>query len=197
LLEQRDRQAYYVFDDVTAQRRQPLFDQMPERGKSAPSIDELAAIIGCPAPALHESIAAWNALLRSNADRDPVFRRIVLPADRRGITTAPFHAVRMVLGINFPSGGFRTTDRMAVINVFGEPIAGLWAAGDTVGGVNPCLGLGGIHISSAMTLGFVAGHAAATGTVGNVRPLPAVPEPPAPRATTRMAIVDATARGDA
>lgn len=121
----------------------------------------------------------------------------MLPADRRGITAAPFHAVRMVLGVNFPAGGFRTTDHMAVIDVYGEPVEGLWAAGDTVGGVNPCLGLGGIHISSAMTLGFVAGQAAATGEVGRVTPLPPVSEPPPPRATTRMAIVDVPANAGA
>jgi hypothetical protein len=46
----------------------------------------------------------------------------------------------MVLGVNFPSGGFRTTDRMGVVDVFGQPIHGLWAAGDTVGGVNPVSG---------------------------------------------------------
>jgi predicted oxidoreductase len=65
-----------------------------------------------------------------------------MPAGRRGITAGPFHATRMVLGINFPAGGFRTTQSMAVIDVYGQPIPGLYAAGDTVGGVNPCLGFG-------------------------------------------------------
>jgi succinate dehydrogenase/fumarate reductase flavoprotein subunit len=197
LLDQRDRRAYYVFDDDTARLRQHVFDQMPEPGVSAATIDELATMIGCPPSALHETVTAWNELLRSNADRDAAFGRVVLPADRRGITVPPYHAARMVLGVNFPSGGFRTTDRMAVVDVFGQPIDGLWAAGDTVGGVNPCLGLGGIHISSAMTLGFVAGHAAATGEVGRVNPLPPVSEPPPPRAPTRMAIVDVAAKADA
>jgi len=197
LMEQRDRRAYYVFDDDTARQKQHLFDQMPEQGTRAKTIDELALSIGCPPSALAETIAAWNALLRAGADRDPAFERVVLPADRRGITAAPFHAVRMVLGVNFPAGGFRTTDHMAVIDVYGQPIEGLWAAGDTVGGVNPCLGLGGIHISSAMTLGFVAGQAAATGEVGRVTPLPPVSEPPPPRATTRMAIVDVPANAGA
>ena len=197
LMEQRDRQAYYVFDDDTARQKQHLFDQMPEQGTHATTIDELAASIGCPPSALAETIGEWNALLREGADRDPAFDRVVLPADRRGITAAPFHAVRMVLGVNFPAGGFRTTDHMAVIDVYGQPIEGLWAAGDTVGGVNPCLGLGGIHISSAMTLGFVAGRAAATGEVGRATALPRVSEPPPPRATTRMAIVDVPANAGA
>jgi hypothetical protein len=48
-----------------------------------------------------------------------------------------------------------------------------------------------------MTLGFVAGRAAATGEVGRVTPLPAVAEPPPPRATTRMPIVDVAANASA
>jgi len=190
LMQQRDRRAYYIFDDDTACQKQHLLDQMPEPGTSAPTVDGLAMMIGCPPSALQETIAGWNALLGTDAGRDPLFGRVVLPAERRAITTPPFHAARMVLGVNFPAGGFRTTDRMAVVDVFGQPIDGLWAAGDTVGGVNPCLGLGGIHISSAMTLGFVAGRAAATGEVGRVTPLSPVAEPPPPRATMRMAIVD-------
>ncbi len=150
----------------------------------------MAATIGCAAAALENTIDTWNACVASSADRDPDFGRVVMPADRHAIMTPPYHAARMVLGVNFPAGGFRTTDRMAVLDVFARPIPGLWAAGDTVGGVNPCLGLGGIHISSAMTLGFVAGAAAATGVVGEPTRLPEAAEPLPPRAMTTMAIVD-------
>jgi predicted oxidoreductase len=77
----------------------------------------------------------------------------------------------MTLGTNFPSGGFRTTTAMVVVDVMGKMVPGLYAAGDTVGGVNPCLGLGGIHICSGLTLGTVAGEAVADGVVGEVHEL--------------------------
>ena len=96
-------------------------------------------------------VDGWNALLRSGAARDPLHGRVVLPADRRGIVDGPFWASPMLIGVNFPAGGFRTTDTMAVVDVFGAVVPGLYAAGDTAGGVNPCLGLGGIQISSAFT----------------------------------------------
>ena len=78
---------------------------------------------------------------------------------------------------------------MAVVDVHGDPVSGLYAAGDTVGGVNPCLGLGGIHISSAMTLGFVAGGAAARQETGSVHALPESGDLPATRAKQKIAIV--------
>jgi succinate dehydrogenase/fumarate reductase flavoprotein subunit len=190
LLVQPDRLAHYVFDGRTAADKRDLVDQMPAEAVEAASLDELAARIGCPARALTETVTRWNATLADPDGADDDFGRVVLPAGRRGITDPPFSAARMVIGVNFPAGGFRTTSELAVVDLDGAAIPGLWAAGDTVAGVNPCLGLGGIHICSALTLGFVAGAAAAAGRTGDVRPLPPLEEPPPPRATTRMAIVE-------
>jgi succinate dehydrogenase/fumarate reductase flavoprotein subunit len=189
LLDQPERLAYYVFDRRTADTKGHLVDQMPEPPIVAKSFYSLAEAIGCPVGELERTVAEWNESITADAPIDDKFGRVVLPADRRGIVEPPFAACRMVLGVNFPAGGFRTTNEMAVVDVDGVPIPGLWAAGDTVGGVNPCLGLGGIHISSALTLGFVAGSAAAADRVGSVHPLPAVNGPPVPRLPVEMAIV--------
>ena len=190
LVQQPRRAAFYVFDGPTDDHRRHLVDQMPARAVSASTLAELAALIGVPEAELALTVAAWNELVQSGSSRDPVHGRVVFPGDRSGIVEGPFWASPMVLGVNFPAGGFRTSDSMAVVDVFGEVVPGLFAAGDTAGGVNPCLGLGGIHISSAFTLGFVAGRSVATGDVGTVNALPHLDEPPPPRGTVRMALVD-------
>jgi succinate dehydrogenase/fumarate reductase flavoprotein subunit len=69
----------------------------------------------------------------------------------------------MVEGVNFCCGGFTTTTDMQVVDVFGSPIPGLFAAGDCAGGLNVVSDLGGVHICGALTLGRVAGRAAARG----------------------------------
>tara|TARA_B100001175_G_C19424526_1_gene597867 strand:- start:886 stop:1173 length:288 start_codon:yes stop_codon:yes gene_type:complete len=71
----------------------------------------------------------------------------------------------MIVGINFPAGGFRVTKDMQVINVFGEPIKGLFAVGDCAGGLGPVIGMGGMRITPALTLGRVAGKNIATGQI--------------------------------
>ena len=108
-------------------------------------------------------MADWNVFLASGADRDPRFGRVVLPPGRRRCESPPYTAVPMVEGINFCCGGFRVTTDMQVVDVFGEPIGGLFAVGDCVGGLNPVSDLGGIHICGGLTLGRVAGRAAARG----------------------------------
>jgi succinate dehydrogenase/fumarate reductase flavoprotein subunit len=160
---QPDRRAWYVVDDVVAREKAGLIGQMPEPPVSAASLGELATAIGVPADALGRTVAQWNEFLGTGADSDPEFGRVVLPPGRRRCENAPFTAVPMVEGINFCCGGFRVTMDMQVVNVFGEPIPGLFAAGDCVGGLNPVSDLGGIHICGGLTLGRVAGRAAARG----------------------------------
>jgi succinate dehydrogenase/fumarate reductase flavoprotein subunit len=65
----------------------------------------------------------------------------------------------MVLGVHFPSDGFRVTTAREVGDSFGSTI--LLAVGDCVGGVNPAVDRGDIHVSSAKAQGCAAGRTAA------------------------------------
>ncbi|OJY52036.1 FAD-binding protein [Pseudonocardia sp. 73-21] len=161
--EQPQRRAHYVTDAVVAQEKATLLSQMPEPSVVADTLPELAALIGVPAAALVATVERWNAFLATDATTDPDFGRVVLPPGRRRCATGPFTAVPMVEGINFCSGGFTTTTDMQVVDVFGGPIPGLFAAGDCAAGLNSVADLGGIHISGGLTLGRVAGRAAARG----------------------------------
>lgn len=159
LLARPERRAHYVYDRRLAEDAAHLIAQMPEPSVSADTLEQLAAAIGCEAQGLRRSVETWNRTVREG--HDPEHGRVVLPADGTGIIEPPFHAVPMSVGINFPAGGFRVTTAMQVIDVFGAAIPGLYAAGDCVGGVAPAIGLGGIKIAAAVTLGRVAGAAAA------------------------------------
>ena len=158
---QPGRAAWYVVDDVVAREKEGLIGQMPEPPVRAGTLEELAGRIGVPADALRATVDRWNAFLDTDATVDPDHGRVVLPAGRRRCASGPFTAVPMVEGVNFCCGGFRVTRDMQVIDVFGDALPGLFAAGDCVGGLNPVSDLGGIHISGGLTLGRVAGRAAA------------------------------------
>lgn len=163
LLAQPGRRGWYVFDSVVAAEKEALIAQMPRPAVAADTLPELAELIGIPAAALVGTVEEWNRFLAGSAPRDPAFGRVVLPPGRRTAATGPFTAVPMVVGVNFCSGGFRVTQSMQVIDVFGTPIPGLYAAGDCVGGLNAVADLGGIRIAGGFTLGRVAGRAAARG----------------------------------
>jgi fumarate reductase flavoprotein subunit len=165
LLSQPDRSAHYIFDSVVAAEKSTLIQQMPRAGITAETLETLSGIIGCPSDALVATVARWNDLLRTGTT-DGDFGRVVMPPRRRRIETGPFSAVPMVVGANFSSGGFVVNPQMQVIDVFGEPIAGLYASGDCVGALGPIADLGGIRICGALTFGRLAGQAASRGANG-------------------------------
>ena len=80
---------------------------------------------------------------------------------------------------------------MQVIDVFGEPIEGLYATGDCVSGLNAVApDLGGIRIAGGFTLGRVAGRAAAGGTK-DTHPRPTMQGASLPsRVDTKIALVN-------
>ena len=158
-----DRRAHYVFDDRVRALRHDLIEQMPRPAVSAPSLTELAALIGCPPGTLADTVEGWNETVTSGAAQDPAFGRVVFGKPRLPISQPPYWASPMIVGVNFPAGGFRVSLDCEVFDVFGDVIPGLFAVGDCVGGIAPAIGLGGVKISSAVTLGRIAGRVAAGG----------------------------------
>ena len=187
------RMAFYIFDDRTAEEKAILISQMPEPAFSAPTLEELANLIGCPPRELCLTVEEWNAAVGSGTKSDPDFGRVVFPASGSGISKPPFWASPMVVGINFPAGGFKVSLNCEVIDVFGEVIPGLFAVGDCVGGIAPAIGLGGVKISSAVTLGRIAGRAVTGGESQTKAPssiiAPTEAEPTTSAPAPRMHIV--------
>jgi len=161
---QTARLAWYIFDDRTFRSKKQLIDEMPEKPVSELTLEGLANKLGCAPQCLTESVAEWNSLVVSSDLKDPQFGRVIFPDPRIGIVEAPFHASRMVVGINFPAGGFRVSNSMQVLNVYGEPISNLFAVGDCAGGLGPVIGMGGMRITPALSLGRIAGRRIATST---------------------------------
>lgn len=153
--------AYFLCDARTAERRAQLLAEMPGRAKHLDSLGEVARAIGAPADALVETVQRWNATVEGGATVDPEFGRVVFPDPRIGIRTPPFTVTPMVVGTGVSGGGARVSTDMEVLRTDGSSIANVFAAGDCNGLINSALGLGGIHLGSAVTLGRVAGQSAA------------------------------------
>ena len=167
---QSDRLAWYIFDDRTFRSKKQLVDEMPEDPISDLTLEGLANKLGCDPRSLNQCVAEWNDLVASTETKDPAFGRVIFPDPRIGIIEGPFYASRMIVGINFPAGGFRVSNDMQVLNVYGEPIPNLFAVGDCAGGLGPVIGMGGMRITPALSLGRIAGRRIATQTYTEVAP---------------------------
>lgn len=122
----------------------------------ADTVAALAAQIGVDPETLERTVAGYNAACA--AGRDDYFGR---PADGLApLGPGPYYAVTAAPMIGWSNGGPRRDGRARVTGVDGEPIAGLYAAGE-VSSTYSWRKDGGFHVADAMAFGRVAGREAA------------------------------------
>ena len=141
-------------------------DWLPKAG----SIRELADLIGVPADALEETVEHFNAMAAAGKDTDfargetgyDVFAN--MGAALVPVSEPPFYALRMQPGGHGTKGGPAIDERARVLSRSGDPIPGLFAAGNASahpfrrGFAGP-----GAPIGAGVVFGWLAGETAAAG----------------------------------
>ena len=112
-----------AFDFETAGTEDPVADGWLYK---ADSIEELANLCDVPADELAQTINAWNGFC--DAGVDVAFYRP--PDTLTPIRTAPFYAQRCNPAMLNTDGGPKRSAKGEVIDVYGNPIPGLYAAGE-------------------------------------------------------------------
>jgi succinate dehydrogenase/fumarate reductase flavoprotein subunit len=136
-------------------------------------LDELGRKTGIDPDGLASTVTAWNQNV--HAEADPEFGRgasaydgywgdndAATPALQTlgPIDTAPYFAVPVTVGAMGTKGGPRTNADGNVLHVSGEPIPGLYAAGNAMAGVTgKAYGGAGGTLGPAMVFGYRAGRA--------------------------------------
>jgi succinate dehydrogenase/fumarate reductase flavoprotein subunit len=124
--------------------------------RSAPSLAALAEDFGIPGAALERSVANWNAACEAGGDAD--FGRP--PGSMMPIATAPFHGAAVWPVVSNTQGGPMHDERQRVLDAFGAPIPGLFAAGE-LGSVFGHLYMSGGNLAECFVGGRIAGCGAA------------------------------------
>lgn len=117
------------------------------------TLDDVARKAGIPAQDLAETLKIYNKAVE--AQNDAQFKRQKLP---RQMTGGPFYMVRMSFWNNLSLGGVRVDGECRVLGSDDKPVAGFYAAGETVAGVHGATYCGGNAISWCHTSGYVAGQ---------------------------------------
>jgi fumarate reductase flavoprotein subunit len=120
----------------------------------ADTLEELAAALDMNAGQLARTVATWNT--EAGAGEDSLFGRTLA---LRPLQTGPFYAVR-VTSVNLGScGGLKIDTSCRVVNMDGEVIPRLYAAGMTAGGfVGPYYPGSGTAILATVVHGRIAGE---------------------------------------
>jgi len=179
----RNQPAWLVFDAQYAARYPlgtvPPGAALPDWVQTADTLEALAAKLEVDGEALLATVARFNTFAREG--HDPDFQRGTSAYDhfygdrsREGtavtlgpLEQAPFHAVEIRMGMLGTNGGPRTDAAARILDHAGEPIPGLFGAGNVIacptGGIYA--GAGGT-LGPALTFGYIAGRSAARANAG-------------------------------
>ncbi len=116
------------------------------------------------------TIREFNAAVMSEVPFDPNVkdgrgtRGLAIPKSNwaQAIDEGPFQAFAVTCGITFTFGGLRVDTSARVMNTNHEPIAGLYAAGEMVGGLFYFNYPGASGLTSGTVFGRLAGASAGT-----------------------------------
>lgn len=122
------------------------------------TIEGLAKKIAVDETRLGATLKDYNRAVESNGAQSLTVTRTGKPKPLR----APFYGLRVVSGITFTMGGVLINGRAEILNQGEQPILGLYAAGDAIGGL-----MGGYRggytggLMQAVVTGILAGENAA------------------------------------
>jgi 3-oxosteroid 1-dehydrogenase len=169
---------YWLIIDQRYRDKYPAFNSLP--GSPVPSymmqadtLGELAAMAGIDADGLKATVARFNGMVQSGHDDDynrgdnsydnfymwgdPAFDA---PYRTLGvIDQGPYYAVKMESGALGTAGGPKTNADAQVVDWDGNPILGLYAAGNAMAAVlGEAYGGAGGTLGPGMTFGYIAGR---------------------------------------
>ena len=121
----------------------------------ADSIEDAAGHYGIDPAALRATVDAYNASIADGVDED--FNR---GGTLRTLSEGPFYIQKVVPSAHHTMGGLTINTDAQVLDTEGNPIEGLYAAGEVTGGIHGTNRLGGNAITDLVVFGRIAARSA-------------------------------------
>jgi tricarballylate dehydrogenase len=175
ILEQPDGFAWQVFDRKVTHLLRDEYRIREVTKAKADSLEELAdRLEGVDRAGFLEEVTTYNRAVRTDLRFDPNVKDgrrtegLSVPKSNwaNPLDQPPFEAYRVTCGITFTFGGLRIDRNARVLDSDLEPIPGLYAAGELVGGLFYFNYPGGTGLTAGAVFGRLAGTAAARAALG-------------------------------
>ena len=154
--------AYFVFSkaDGVSTFTKPVIMNTDGQYAEEDTLEAACEHFGIDVDALRETIATWNADAEAGTGDSQFNYRadmFPMPAEDEG----PWVIFSLCPSVHYTMGGITITPEAQVTDTDGSPIAGLYAAGEVVGGIMGSNRLGCTSYPNALSFGRVAGKSAA------------------------------------
>jgi len=168
ILKQPGSVAYQIFDaTLRPMLRTEEYDMPDVSVETADTLEELATKINIDPRVLVRTVEEFNASIDRGVPFDPNVkdgRRADITPPKSNwaapIETGPFHAYGVTCGITFTFGGLKGDTHGRVLDTEGRHIAGLYAAGEMLGGLFSINYPGGSGLAAGCVFGRRAGSLA-------------------------------------
>ncbi len=163
--------AWQIFDAKVKGQLRDEYKIRQVTKHTANTLEELCAKLeDTDGSAALAELKAYNAAVRQDIPFNPNVKDgrctqgLAIPKSNWANTldTPPFEAYAVTCGITFTFGGLRINTAAQVISTDGEPIPGLYAAGELVGGIFYFNYPGGTGLTNGAVFGRIAGTSAAS-----------------------------------
>ena len=160
-LEQTGGYAYIIFDqnlvDHNKSAQEYINKGMAASGESYEELAQNMGLVDDAIAAFVQTMDTWNKAVADGVDEE-FGRNNGMDDD---LSTAPFYAIQIAPGIHHTMGGIKINTNAEVTNTNGNVIPGLFAAGETTGGVHGGNRIGGNAVCDFVVFGRIAGLDAA------------------------------------
>jgi tricarballylate dehydrogenase len=169
LLTQPQGLAFQIFDEKVKQLLRDEYWIPQTTMAQANSMEELARRLDIDPQGLAATVKEYNAAVRTDIPYNPTIKdgRCTegLAVNKTNwaetLDTPPYYGWAVTTGISFTFGGVKINNRGQVVTNSQEPIPGLYAAGEMVGGLFYYNYPGGSGLSAGMVFGRLSGTRAA------------------------------------
>lgn len=146
-------------DEVDTEKVQRLGVDNPAVTQKAETLEALAEFIGVPPAALTETVRNYNQLVLNGESTDVDGLSPEDPPPVFTIDTPPYYATKLYPMANKSAGGISIDLETHALDVDGNLVPGLYAAGEVTGsaGINGLNGLDGMFTGPSILTGRVAG----------------------------------------
>jgi flavocytochrome c len=127
--------------------------------KAFQNFSDLAEAYGIPVAALNQTRIIYNKAI---AEGTPDEFGKALDQGAQPLKTPPFYAMRLWPKLHYTPGGIGINAMAQVTNLHGQPIPGLFAAGEVCGGIHGASRLGACALTECLVFGRIAGREAAS-----------------------------------
>jgi flavocytochrome c len=122
--------------------------------KKFANLQDLANFYNIPLKDLNESLNNFNECFIEGVDK--YFKKPLIEK-ANPIISPPYYAMRLWPKVHFTMGGIRIDSKARVIDIDGQAIENLYAAGEVTGGVHGASRLGSCSITDCLVFGRIAG----------------------------------------